>query len=265
MDFDDSSMSAYDIHYSFAITFINVMNGWINGVESFKTDSNQTGCHLLSNGIRLKECRNVSVVDCVMQKTQYGGGGGNGYMFRMDNCNECFFERCSSAWARHGFSINGMSCSGNVLYKCFDKETGHQTGATGHEHTTGKSSDHHMWFSHSNLYDGCMAQNSWFEARDRYYDVMSSPKHNSTAAHTVIWNTECRLNSYKPFGVWSQQARYGYVIGTLGAVPAVETDSFYPARDAAAAPADHVEGVGMGSALVPASLYESQWLRRMEP
>lgn len=265
MDFDDSSKSAYDIHYSFAITFVNVMNGWIKGVESFKTDSNLTGCHLLSNAIRLKECRNVSVVDCVMQKTQYGGGGGNGYMFRMDDCNECFFERCTAAWARHGFSINGMSCSGNVLYKCFDKETGHQTGANGHEHTTGKSSDHHMWFSHSNLYDGCMAQNSWFEARDRYYDVMSEPKHNSTSAHSVIWNTECWVNSYQPFAVWSMQARYGYIIGTRGAVTAVRTDGYYSERTVISDPVDHVEGVGLGSALVPSSLYEDQWLRRMVP
>lgn len=167
--------SAYDIHFSFVIAMVGVADGWIKNVASFHAEGNRTGCHMLSNGIRLKECANVSLVNCSMQKTQYGGGGGNGYMFRMDGCNECLFESCSAAYARHGFSMSGMACSGNVFYKCFDKEAGHQTGATGDEETDGKSSDHHMWFSHSNLYDGCIAENSWFEARDRYY-----PRHVET-------------------------------------------------------------------------------------
>ena len=56
-DFDDSSKSAYDIHYSFAITFVNVNERLDQGRrEVLRTDSNLTGCHLLSNAIRLKEC-----------------------------------------------------------------------------------------------------------------------------------------------------------------------------------------------------------------
>lgn len=256
--------SAYDIHFSFAIAMVGVADGWIKNVASFHPPENRTGCHILSNGIRLKECANVSLVNCSMQKTQYGGGGGNGYMFRMDGCNECLFESCTAAYARHGFSMSGMACSGNVFYKCFDKEAGHQTGATGDEETDGKSSDHHMWFSHSNLYDGCIADNSWFEARDRYYPVMSKPKHNTTSAHTVIWNTEGRANRYHPFVVWSLQGKYGYVIGTKGAVSAVRTDGDYPEkRKSISDPVDHVEGVGMGDTLRPASLFEDQRRRRL--
>lgn len=120
-----------------------------------------------------------------------------------------------------------------------------------------------MWFSHSNLYDGCLTENSWFEARDRYYPVMSEPKHNSTSAHTVIWNTECISNSYHPFAVWSMQAKYGYVIGTKGAVSAVRTDGDYPERAAVSDPVDYVEGVGEGDSLSPASLYLDQRLKRI--
>lgn len=263
MDFDDNSASAYSSHYSFAVALINTADSWIQNVESFQYALNQTGAHLLSNGIRLKECRNVSVMNCSLQRPQYGGGGGNGYMFRVDNSNECLLDSCSAAWSRHGFSISGMASSGNVLYRCFDKETGHQTGSTGDEETSGKGSDHHMWFSHSNLYDGCISENSWFEARDRYYPDTSEPKHNTSSAHTVIWNTECLSNSYCSFAVWSMQAKYGYVIGTKGAVSAVRTDGAYPERTSISDPVDYVEGVGEGDTLSPASLYLDQRFKRI--
>ncbi|MGZ0655694.1 glycosyl hydrolase family 28-related protein [Coraliomargarita sp. W4R72] len=260
-DFAADHKSASDVHFSFAISMYGVMNSWIRNVESFQSASNSRGTQLLSNGIRLRECRAVSVINCTMQKTQYGGGGGNGYMFRLDNSNECLLENCKAAYSRHGFSISGMASSGNVLYRCMDSETGHQTGGTGR--TQGKGCDHHMWFSHSNLIDSCIASNSWFEARDRYYEKLSQPKHNSTSAHTVFWNTEGRSNQYHPFVVWSQQAKYGYVIGTRGAVNAVRTDGDYPEREAVSAPVDHVEGVGLGATLEPQSLYLDQLKRRL--
>ena len=94
--------------------------------------------------------------------------------------------------------------------------------------------------------------------------VMSKPKHNTTSAHTVIWNTEGRANRYHPFVVWSLQGKYGYVIGTKGAVCAVRTDGDYPElRKAISDPVDHVEGVGLGDMLRPVSLFEDQRRRRM--
>ena len=74
---------------------------------------------------------------------------------------------------------------------------------------------------------GCMAQNSWFEARDRYYDVMSEPKHNSTSAHSVIWNTECWgefLSGRLPFGACRLVMDISLERG--GAVTAVRTDGY---------------------------------------
>ncbi len=260
-DFAKQRKSAYDVHFSYAVVFNGVYDSWIVNVHSFEAEGNARGSHILSNGIRLKECLNVSVIDCSMGHTLYGGGGGNGYMFRIDNSNECLLENCVAESARHGFSLSGMATSGNVLLHCTDRNTATQAGGDGT--TTGRSSDSHMYFSHSNLFDGCVADNSWFEARDRFYVKLSKPKHNTTSAQTVFWNTTGLSNSYHPFVVWSEQGDYGYVIGTQGEVSAVRTDGNHEHRKVVTDPVDHVEGIGEGGSLVPASLYQDQLARRL--
>lgn len=262
-NFADAHKSAQDVHFSFAITMMNVTDGWIRNVNSFAWEENELGSHLLSNGIRLRECRNVTVENCHFQKPQYGGGGGNGYMFRLDHTNECLLVDCSASSSRHGFSLSGMATSGNVHLRCRDSLTGRQTGGTGLEETGGKATDSHMFFSHSNLYDSCVAEDSWFEARYRYSPRLSNPKHNTTSAHTVFWNTKGISNTRHPFVVWSDQGDYGYVIGTSGAVPGVRLDGDYPERAHVTAPVDFVEGIGEGETLEPASLYEDQLQRRL--
>lgn len=262
-DFAQTRKSAFDVHGSYAITMSNVLNGWVRNVRSFKPEGNTTGCHLLSNGVRMKECRGVTVQGCYFQRPQYGGGGGNGYMYRLDNSNECLIRESRAEACRHGFSVSGMASSGNVIFRCLDKDTARQTGSTGQEETEGRSSDHHQWFSHSNLFDNCTADNSWFEARDRYYTHLSRPRHNLTSAHTVYWNMEGVANSFHPFVVWCQQADYGYVIGTRGAVNGVKTDGKYPERKSHTDPVDVVEGIGKGDMLSPRSLFEDQRKRRL--
>jgi hypothetical protein len=120
-----------------------------------------------------------------------------------------------------------------------------------------------MYFSHSNLFDNCVAEESWFEARHRYFPTLSNPKHNTTSAHTVFWNTLGLSNSRLPFVVWSQQGDYGYVIGTRGACAGVRTAGQFPEREHVTDPVDHVEGVGRGETLMPASLYEDQLQQRL--
>lgn len=262
-DFAATKKSAYDVHSSYAVALVNVVNSWVREVHSFRPEENSTGCHLLSNGIRLKEARCVTVEKCDFQHPQYGGGGGNGYMYRLDHSNECLIRECRAEASRHGFSISSMSSSGNVLHRCLDKDTAQQTGASGQEVTEGRSSDHHQWFSHSNLIDHCTADNSWFEARDRYYTKLSRPHHNLTSAHTVFWNTEGLRNTFHPFVVWSQQADYGYVIGTRGVVTGVRTTGNVPARKDRTDPEDVVEGIGKGDTLSPPSLFEDQRKRRL--
>lgn len=258
-DFAVSGTSAYDVHYSFAINIQRTRDSWVNDVGTFVPSGNTTGARLLSNGLRLFQCRGVTVSDCDFQLAQYGGGGGNGYMYRLDACNECLIEDSSAGFARHGFSIAYPASSGNVLHDCLDHDTGHQTGSTGSETTGGKSSDHHMYFSHSNLIDRCTVEDSWFEARYRNYDDMSVPKHNLTGALTVFWNTTGDSSSGFDYAVWSQQGRLGYVVGTRGNTPDVKIDGVRPDHTD---PVDHVEGVGFGATLSPSSLFDEQrWLR----
>ncbi|WP_309385891.1 glycosyl hydrolase family 28-related protein [Cerasicoccus frondis] len=261
-DFAQKKKSAYDVHFSFAIAYYGVVDGWIEDVKSYLPDGNARGSNILSNGIRLKECLNVTVANCSMGHTLYGGGGGNGYMFRLDNSNECLLEYCHAEAARHGFSLSGMATSGNVLFHCFDKDTATQAG--GDRVTGGRGSDSHMYFSHSNLYDNCVADNSWFEARDRFYKKMSKPTHNTTSAQTVFWNTTGLSNSYHDYVISSVQGDYGYVIGTQGAVDQVNTEPNYPERKVVTDPVDHVEGVGQGNTLEPASLFLDQRAKRLK-
>jgi len=114
-----------------------------------------------------------------------------------------------------------------------------------------------MHFSHSNLLDTCVADDSWFEARYRPFG--SAPLHNLTSAHGVYWNTEGRPSS-RSYVVHSQQSRYGYVIGTRGAVTSVKIDGSSTAKTN---PVDHLEGAGQGGTLTPFSLFREQRRRRL--
>lgn len=114
-----------------------------------------------------------------------------------------------------------------------------------------------MHFSHSNLIDTCVAESSYFEARYRPFG--SAPLHNLTSAHSVYWNTEGRASSYS-YVVHSQQSRYGYVIGTRGAISQVNTGGTSTTKTN---PVDHVEGAGQGDTLTPFSLFREQRRRRL--
>lgn len=256
-DYTNSAKSAWDTHASYLISWRNVRNSWIRRVSTFADAGNASGAHLLSNGILLTECRGVTIDSCHFQRPQYGGGGGNGYMYRLGNSNECLLLDCIAEFSRHGLVFSHMGSSGNVFRNCLDKTTGRATGSTGSYQTSGKSSDHHMHFSHSNLIDACTVDNSWFQAAYRPFGT--PPLHNLTAAHTVFWNTRC-LSSPVGVAVHSQQARYGYVIGTRGAVTAVRTSGTSPAKTD---PVDHVEGLGDGDRLDPFSLSLDQRRRRL--
>lgn len=258
-DYTDPAKSAYETHASYLIVWRNVRNSWMQRIKSFAPSGNQpTGAHMLSNGVLLTECRGVTVRECHFQRPQYGGGGGNGYMYRLGNSNECLIEDCIAEFSRHGLVFSQMAASGNVIRNCIDKDTGKSTGSTGNLNTSGKSSDHHMHFSHSNLIDVCTADSSWFQAAYRPFG--SIPNHNLTAAHTVFWNTRC-LSSPDGVAVHSQQSRYGYVIGTRGNVTSVRTSGHSSAKTD---PVDHVEGLGEGSTLEPFSLSLDQRRRRLQ-
>jgi len=256
-DYTMEGRPAYDVHASYAIRMLRVRDGWIRNVRTYQPAGNTTTTHILNNGVLLTECTRVTVKNCHFQRPQYGGGGGAGYMYRLQNSGDCLLQDSVAEFCRHGIVFSHMATSGNVIHACLDKTTGKQTGNTGNQNTSGRGSDHHMHFSHSNLIDTCVADDSWFEARYRPFGT--APLHNLTSAHGVYWNTEGRPSS-RAYVVHSQQSRYGYVIGTRGAVTTVKTDGTSTEKTN---PVDHVEGVGLGDSLTPFSLFREQRRRRL--
>jgi hypothetical protein len=256
-EYNTSGNGAYDTHASYVLSFTRVRNSWIRAVETFQPSGNGSTAHILSNGILLTESRSVTIDSCHFQRPQFGGGGGNGYMYRFA-AQENLIKNTNATFARHGFVFSQMFASGNVFHKCTDKDGGKQTGLSGNMSTAGRGSDHHMHFSHSNLFDHCTVNNSNLQAAYRPYG--SAPLHNLTAAHSVYWNIH-GLGSWAEV-VHTQQARYGYAIGTWGEVTAVKT-SAVGGSEAKTAPVDHVEGVGAGETLEPQSLYLDQLQKRI--
>ncbi len=257
-DYTVAGTGGYDNHDSWLVKFDRVRNGWIRHVESFQPLGNKTGAHLLSNGIQLTQTRGITVDSCHLQHSQYGGGGGNGYMYRVMG-NENLFRDCRSTFTRHGFVLADMLASGNVFLRVHDKDGGHQTGSTGNETTSGRGNDHHMHFSHSNLFDNCIAENTNFQAAYRPYGT--APMHNLTAAHSAYWNTQGIGTD--PYVIHTQQARYGYVVGTRGTVTEVRTTEASTGSATMTDPVDIVEGKALGTTLEPASLYADQLAKRL--
>lgn len=255
-DYTKEGSNSWHAHASSVISVVRTRDCWIRDVSSFKSRENPLGAHFLSNGVVASECRGLTVRNCHFSHPQFGGGGGNGYMFRLSNCSESLVEDCRAEFSRHGFVLSGMAASGSVFHRCIDKDTGWAVGGSGRVRTAGRTSDHHMHFSHSNLFDQCVAVSSGFQAAYRPYGT--PPLHNLTSAHSVYWNTRGE-GSEVPL-IHTAQSRYGYVIGTSGTNSAVSLASLAKAKTD---PEDHVEGVGKGDSLEPQSLYLDQKRRRL--
>jgi hypothetical protein len=248
---------AYEVHGATAIFFRNTRDSWVKNVHSFRPSENLLDTHLLSNGVHINSSRSLTLENVHMQRPLYGGGGGNGYMFRLTNSSDVLLTQCQASYSRHGFVFSHMSTAGSVIHDSIDRYTNRQAAGNGIS-SGGRNSDHHMLFSHSNLVDHSRVRDSMFEAR---YRDCCEPKHAITAAHSTMWNT-MGLGPGEN-AVHSDQGRYGYVIGTRGLdgstrFGVVLGDGSRPQT----APQDHVEGVGEGATLFPSSLYEHQLERR---
>jgi uncharacterized repeat protein (TIGR02543 family) len=265
-DYTDATKAAYDAHASWLIRFQNMRDSWIRSVHSYQVDTNTRTCHLLSNGILLGSCLRITVQNCQMRRPQYGGGGGNGYMYRLQNSNECLLQNCVADFSRHGFVISHAGTSGNVFHQCEDRETGRAIGSSSTGYTTsGSGSDNHMHFSHSNLWDQCHAHNSFYTAHHRMLFGGSTP-HGVTSAHAVYWNTSGSGTRYDDSGnpiVRSEQLNQGYIIGTR----ATSGTAYFASNPTggSTSPADHLEGINTAATLQPQSLFLDQVSRRLRP
>ncbi len=248
---------AYEVHGSAVIGFSRTRDCWVRNVHSFRPEENTRNTHFLSNGVAIGASRSLTLENVRMQRPLYGGGGGNGYSFRTGNASDILFRQCLASHNRHGFVFSSMGSTGNVIHDSKDRYTNTQAAGTGH--AGGANSDHHMFFAHSNLVDASRVRESMFEAR--YRPFTASPQHNITAAHSTFWNT-MGLGS-GPHAVRSDQARFGYVIGTQGLDGSTRYGVVLGDRSRPQTlPTDHVEGVGEGATLFPPSLYLHQLERR---
>lgn len=259
-DYNLAGTAAYDVHDAYLIRYERVRDSWISRVGSYRPVGSPSTAHLLSLGVLLVESSRVTVAECHFQRPQYGGGGGNGYMYRIQSSGLCLIRDSAATFSRHGFMFSHMSTAGSVLLRCTDTITGRAVGSSGVNGyaTNGKGSDHHMHFSHANLIDSCIADDSWFEAR--YRGTSGTTPHALAAAHTAFWNMEGRGTASQAV-VTTEQARYGYAIGTSGTRTAVSRPGVARSKTD---PLDHVEGVGEGATLEPSSLYEDQLARRLQ-
>jgi hypothetical protein len=190
----------------------------------FSTGREPAHAQLLSNGIKGWQTRNVRILNCDFRNPQFGGGGGNGYMYRKTG-NETLAQDGVADFNRHGYVMSHMTASGNVFLRCQDNNTGRQTGLAENEKMNGSGSDHHLHFSHANLFDQCTVENSFFAAGWRKWG--DAPIHGLTAAHSVYWNLTS--TGAQAAAVQTQQGRYGYVIGTWDNKPEVRTSAWQEA------------------------------------
>jgi hypothetical protein len=261
-DYSDPTKAAYEVHDSYMLSMERVRNSWVRNVRSFNPGNNN-GIHLLSNGLVLDWTRGVTVEDVEMQSTQYGGGGGNGYMIRLNSVNETLVKHSRAAYCRHGIVMWRMQNSGNVMYRNLDEFTGVQLSNTGTlQNTGGRGSDHHGLFSHSNLFDRHVLRQSFVEAAFRGTSGTSLP-HSQSSSQSLYWNAEGKqYYTGRSYIVHSEQGGRGYVIGTQGAANGAINTPKISGSGSFTTPVDRIEGIGLGETLEPASLYEDQLAKR---
>lgn len=252
LDFDVPGTGAYEVHGSQLISFYSTINGWIKNISTYKPAQNIGDFHLVSNGILMQRSRLITVESCYLQKPQYEGEGGNGYLYSL-NGNDCLIQNSRANHGRHNYDFKTMQSNGNVILRSRGENSR-------------LASDFHMHLSMSNLFDNFTANKDFLEAKFRPYGT-SPAMHGFPTTQSVFWNTNGEAYpSGKTCIVESAQYGWGYVIGTRGPASGVLTKpvsgvaSGYPYDSS---PEDFLEGVGKGDQLEPQSLYDDQFVKRM--
>ncbi|WP_421876647.1 carbohydrate-binding protein [Marinoscillum sp.] len=241
-DYNSGGTGAYEVHAAHAIKFKYSENCWMQNVNTFKPAANKGDFHVQSNALELYQSRLITVYNCILQKPQYEGGGGNGYMFTLRG-NDCLITHCQAIHSRHNYDFKKAYSNGNVIYKSLSKDSKYAT-------------DFHMHLSMSNLFDNHTVDNDFLEAVYRPYGTI---EHGHSSTQSVFWNTygeQYHGNSNRIIA--SGQYGYGYVIGTQGNATGVSLPTGNNTE-----PIDHLEGEAEGASLHPSSLYQDQLNRRL--
>jgi len=235
-DYRNEGNSAYDVHGSYAIHINHVVHGWVRDVRSYLPEGNESRYHMLSNGINLNNCRNVTVIGCDLRNARYRGGGGNGYGYVIRGSDN-LITRSRGEGLRYVFDFGLMHCTGNVVHRSESRGT----------------SDFHMHFSVGNLLDNIhlTAGNITMSARDGAGTI----SHGQTTMDSVCWNIIGEAGRGEAVHVGGQSGDV-HIVGTRGRPDGV--------RGLKGEHAAWFEGRGKGETLVPESLYEDQLRRRLQ-
>lgn len=246
-----SGTGAYEVHASHAILLKYAQNSWVKNVNTYKPESNTLDVHVLSNCLLLDQCRGITVDSCFFQKSQYEGGGGNGYMFTLQS-NDCLIKNSRANDSRHNYDFKYPHSNGNVIYNCIGENSKY-------------SSDFHMYLSMSNLIDNFTVDRDYLESVFRPYG--GNVIHGYSSTQSVFYNTKGNAyHSNKNYIIESRQFKHGYIIGTSGLADQVKLDPVDGTINGytyKTAPRDFAEGIGKGEELFPKSLYLDQLERRI--
>ncbi len=250
--YTETGTGAYEVHASHAIFIKYAENCWVKNVNTYKPESNTLDIHVLSNCLLLEQSRGITVDSCFFQKSQYEGGGGNGYMFTLQS-NDCLIKDSRANDSRHNYDFKYPHSNGNVIYNCIGENSKY-------------SSDFHMYLSMANLIDNFTVDKDYLESTFRPYggDVI----HGYSSTQSVFYNTTgIAYHSNKDYIIESRQFKHGYIIGTSGAANQVKLDPVEGTINGYSyktAPRDFAEGIGKGDELFPKSLYLDQLEHRMK-
>jgi len=250
--YTEAGTGAYEVHASHAILIKYAQNCWVKNVNTYKPTQNTLDIHVLSNCLLMDQSRGITVDSCFFQKSQYEGGGGNGYMFTLQS-NDCLIKNSRANDSRHNYDFKYPYSNGNVIYNCIGENSKY-------------SSDFHMYLSMANLIDNFTVDRDYLESAFRPYggDVI----HGYSSTQSVFYNTKgLAYHSNKDYIIESRQFKHGYIIGTSGAANQVKLDPVEGTINGYSyktAPRDFAEGVGKGDELFPKSLYLDQLENRMK-
>lgn len=254
-----------------AISLDGCRDCWVRSIDSFASYENHD-YHVRSHGIVIVNSMRVTVDNCVMQKAEHLGSGGNGYLFQIVRSNEILVKNSTAIKGRHNFSINwDFGSSGNVFFNV--KSSGGRVCDTLNQLKTNTCNDGDMDLHHSlhiaNLFDNVEMDDAISILNRQDW----SQGAGMTGTQNVIWHTTGtgKINSYN--------FKMGYVIGsdastTVNTSPDVNewgfpgwdkthnsNNDFYFSEDTA--PDDYVELIGEVDKLSPKSLYVDQLKRRL--
>jgi len=237
-----------------AIELRDAVNCWVRNVHSFacpREDIETDGAHLMSGGIRVRNSRCVTVMNCEMAMAQHRGGGGNGYLFEIRQSNEVLTLDCKARRGRHNFIQNwDFGTAGCVWLRCLSRD-GHALFSRNPPLGIVGTSEYHHSLSMGCLVDSCTIDDGW-QANNRGGESSGA---GHTATQCVFWN--CAGRGF----IRSAQFGIGYVIGTAPSLSVITATDRRGGQGTN--PEDYTDGLGRGTTLKPRSLYEDQRRRRL--